>query len=128
MSGYANAAGAAVSDLLTENKPSLETDDLVPLVSKSTNDAVSEILSAMTVTQDTYSKSLRGRYLVSLKKDYPVSVSSVVYSVYAETSEPGWTNSTVNLSPFAEMRKQQGRVSYFYRINFSIRCSPYYAE
>ncbi|HEY2493698.1 MAG TPA: S8 family serine peptidase [Paenibacillus sp.] len=117
MSGYANAAGAAVSDLLTENKPSLETDDLVPLVSKSTNDAVSEILSAMTVTQDTYSKSLRGRYLVSLKKDYPVSVSSVVYSVYAETSEPGLTNSTVNLSPFAEMRKQQYNQDLAQKVN-----------
>lgn len=117
MSGYATATGAAESGLLTETKPSPETDDLVPLVSKSTNDAVSEILSAMTVTQDTYSKSMRGRYLVSLKKDYPVSVSSVVYSVYAETLEPVLTDSAVNLSTFTEMRKQQNNQDLAHKVN-----------
>lgn len=107
MSGYATASGATKGDKLTENKPTLETGDLISSVSKETKDAVSEILSSMTVTQDTYSKNMRGKYIVSLKENYQVNVSSVVYSVYGEKYELGLKNSALDLSPLAEMRKQQ---------------------
>lgn len=107
MSSYATASGATKGGFLTENKPALETGDLISSVSKETKDAVSEILSSMTVTQDTYSKNMRGKYIVSLKENYQVNVSSVVYNVYEEKYELGLKNSALDLSPLAEMRKQQ---------------------